>query len=368
MADMRAHVQAAHVFAIRDDLAVHAEPPQHGARQRHAGVFVAAGMPFAVLAPRGGDGLAQIVGQRREDKRLRPQRPRFFLRGGMQHPHAVRVCVALRVIARRLGHADERRQLAKPCLSASAGGARQKTRPARRSPWPFFIFAQHARGESASVLIVPHLFKRLCIRRQAKPRRKLRAPQHAERVFGEAVPRHGAQHTPAQIGLPAEGIDDFPGQRIPQNRVDGKIPPRRRARKGERRIEPHVKIAVLRPGSPLQPRHGQINPRAFEGKNAVSRAAFVHFAKFRGQTAQRLRRKAVYLAVDIRALAPRQRVAHTAADQHGAAAERLCPQRDSPNRFLLNFLRHTVLSVALGQRAGRPVIPARPDRPARRRR
>ena len=365
---MRAHVQAAHVFAIRDDLAVHAEPPQHGARQRYAGVFVAAGMPFAVLAPRGGDGLAQIVGQRREDERLRPQRPRFFLRGGMQHQHAVRVCVALRVIARRLGHADERRQLAKPRPERVRPAEHVKKHVRRVARHGLFHFAQHARGGERVRLHRPHLFKRLCIRRQAKPRRKLRAPQHAERIFGKAVPRHGAQHAPAQIGLPAEGIDDFPGQRIPQNRVDGKIPPRRRARKGERRVEPHVKIAVLRPGSPFQPRHGQINPRALEGKNAVSRAAFVHLAEFRGQTAQRLRRKAVYLAVDIRALAPRQRVAHAAADQHGAAAERFCPQRDSPNRFLLNFLRHTILSVALGRRAGRPVIPARPDRPARRRR
>ena len=102
---------------------------------------------------------------------------------------------------------------------------------------------------------------------------------------------------------------------------------------------------MLRADPPLQSRHGQINPRIFEGKNAVSRAAFIHRAELRRQRMQLFRRKAVDLAVDIRAFPPKQRVAHAAADQHRPAAHRLRPQRDLPNRFPLNLFCHSTLSV-----------------------
>ena len=344
---MRAHMQTAHIFAIGDDLFRHAEPPQHSARQRHAGVFVAIGMPLAVLTPCGGNSLAQIMRQRRIDKGFRFLRLRLLPCGGMQHQHAMDIGIALRMIAWGLRHVDQRCQLAKPRLQRIRLTEHIEKHIRRIACHRLFQFAPHARGRQLIRLHRPHLRQRFFVRRQMKPGRKLRAPQHAERVFAKAAARHGAQNAELQILPPAEGIDNFSGQRIPQNRVDGEIPPRRRPFKRKRRIRRHVKITVLRAGSAFQPRHGQIDVRIPEGENAEPRAAFIHCAELRRQLVQPFGRKTVDLAVDIRAFPAKQRVAHTAADQHRPAAQRLCPLCNPPNRLPLNFSRHTPIFIPL---------------------
>ena len=169
IADMRAHMQAAHVFAIGDDLFASAEPPQHGARQRHAGVLVPIRMPFAVFAPRGGDRFAQVMGQRRINKGFRLFRLRLFLRGRMQHQHAVDIGVALRMITRWLRHIDERRQLAEPRFERARLTKHVKKHVRRIACHRLFHLAQHTRGRQIVRFHRPHPGKRFFIRRQMKP-------------------------------------------------------------------------------------------------------------------------------------------------------------------------------------------------------
>ena len=163
----------------------------------------------------------------------------------------------------------------------------------------------------------------------------MRPAQNTKRVFLKSRARNGTQNTALQILLTAERIDDFPGQRIAQNRVDGKIPSGSRFFKGQRRVGQHLKIPVMRSRPPFRSRHGKVNALAAKRKDAVFFAAVIHIAELSRQCAQGIGRKPVNLAVDIRTRYAQQPVADTAADQHRPPAQLLCPQGDLVYQFSL---------------------------------
>ena len=168
-----------------------------------------------------------------------------------------------------------------------------------------------------------------------EPRRELRPAQHPQRILLKAAARHGAQHAARQILHAAQRIDDLIRQRVAHDGVHREIPPERRLRGRKLRVHRHSKVLVTRPCARLRARQRDVDARAPDRVDAVGAPALINLAEFTEQRAQRVRRNAVHLAVDISALPAQQRVAHAAAHQQRASAARLHAPRDRADHLLL---------------------------------
>ena len=168
-----------------------------------------------------------------------------------------------------------------------------------------------------------------------EPCRELRPAQHPQRVLLKAVARHSAQHALRKILHAAQRIDEFARQRVTHDGVDGKVPPKRRLRGRKLRVHFYSKVLVAGPCARLRARQRDVDARAPDRVDAVGAPALINLAEFTEQRAQRVRRNAVHLAVDIGACPAQQLVAHAAAHQQRASAARLHAPRDRADHLLL---------------------------------
>ena len=177
-----------------------------------------AGMVIAVLILRRRSRLSKVMDERgkHQVERLCAAPPP---RAGR---HRMHIGVALGMIFRILAHADECRQLLKPDLQRT--GAAQNIKIDFRIGTLhkcLFRFAHHARGRKRIRRHAAHFLHRRLVHRQVIARGELRPKDSAEAGLPQIRARNGANFF--KSALTAERIDDFAGQRIAQNRVDGEI-------------------------------------------------------------------------------------------------------------------------------------------------
>ena len=347
-------MKRAHILRIGDHGLGKPQPQQQIVNKRHARALVSNGLPCALFVFACGNRLSEVMRKACQHKLERITHPAADFCRSAEHQHRMLKRIPLGVITGILRHAVKRSQLMKPWLKRiSIPQHAEEHIRAVRLQQRLLRLIQHARSGQAVKRHVLHPLNRLCIRRQVKPCGKLRPTQNAQRILLKMRARHRAEHAVLKILHAAIGVDVFPRQRIAHDRIDRKIPSRRRLVGRKLRIDLHGKIPVTRARSLFPPRQGNVDPHAFDREDAILLSAGVNFAELAQKRQQRIALNAVYLAVDIVAGNSQQPIAHASAHQQRLPAESIHTPRNFRDQL---FTLHGSILIQAFQLA---LIPAR---------